>query len=139
FVRRLREDDGTWLGHVMEHVAIELQVLCGARVSFGKTRGAGKHGHYHIVYQYEEETVGQAAGDLAHRVLHHLVPAHLWPGASESFDYQSELEALISLAQRRQFGPSTASLVRAAEARDIPWLRLNDHSLVQFGHGRYQK
>jgi cyanophycin synthetase len=55
------------------------------------------------------------------------------------FDFAGELEELIGLAQRRQLGPSTASLVRAAEARDIPWLRLNDYSLVQFGHGRYQK
>src|SRR5690606_24174499 len=53
--------------------------------------------------------------------------------------FASELESLISLAQRRQFGPSTGSLVRAAEDRDIPWIRLNDQSLVQFGHGRFQK
>lgn len=139
FVRRLREDEGTWLGHVLEHVAIELQVLCGAHVSFGKTRGTGEHGCYHIVYQYEEETVGEAAGELAHRLLNHLVPPELWPHPPEPFDFQAELEALIQLAQRRQFGPSTASLVRAAENRGIPWLRLNDHSLVQFGHGRYQK
>src|SRR5204862_3787790 len=53
--------------------------------------------------------------------------------------FRTELDRLITLAQRRQLGPSTGALVRAAEARDIPWLRLNDYSLVQFGHGKYQK
>src|SRR5215813_6836532 len=62
FVRRLTEDGGTWLGHVLEHVAIELQQLGGAHVSFGKTRGAGDRGVYHVVYEYEEERVGEAAG-----------------------------------------------------------------------------
>ncbi|MCA9634432.1 MAG: tetratricopeptide repeat protein [Myxococcales bacterium] len=61
FVRRLREDEGTWLGHVLEHVAIELQVLAGARVSFGKTRGSGAEGEYFVVFEYEEEQVGEAA------------------------------------------------------------------------------
>ena len=142
FVRRLTEEDGTWLGHVLEHVAIELEQLAGAKVSFGKTRGAGEPGRYHVIYQYEEERVGEAAADLGHRLLQSLLPAPLRtlaPDTIESFDFRAELEELITLAQRRQLGPSTSSLVRAAEARDIPWLRLNDHSLVQFGHGKYQK
>ncbi|PRQ09327.1 cyanophycin synthetase [Enhygromyxa salina] len=142
FLRRLREDEGTWLGHVLEHVAIEIQNLAGADVSFGKTRGAGAEGEYHVVYQYEEERVGEAAGNLALRLLHSLIPASLElddiPDVSD-LDFSEELDELIGMAQRRQLGPSTASLVRAAEARDIPWLRLNDHSLVQFGHARYQK
>jgi cyanophycin synthetase len=142
FVRRLREDEGTWLGHVLEHVALEIQNLAGADVSFGKTRGTGTLGEYWVVFQFEEERVGEAAAKLAVRLLHSLVPTSL--GLRDipddgSFDFGGELEELISLAQRRQLGPSTASLVRAAEARDIPWLRLNDYSLVQFGHGRYQK
>ena len=62
FVRRLREDEGTWLGHVLEHVAIEIQNLAGAEVSFGKTRGTGRLGEYHVVYQYEGH--GDAAGPL---------------------------------------------------------------------------
>ncbi|MCB9706748.1 MAG: cyanophycin synthetase [Myxococcales bacterium] len=141
FVRRLREDEGTWLGHVLEHVAIELQVLAGARVSFGKTRGSGAEGEYFVVFEYEEEQVGEAAGELALDLLHSLLPDKLRPegAAGPGFDFQSQLDDLIAFAQRRQFGPSTASLVRAAEARDIPWLRLNNHSLVQFGHGRFQK
>lgn len=139
FVRRLTEDEGTWLGHVLEHVAIELEQLAGAAVTFGKTRSSGAEGQYHVIYEYEEERVGEAAGDLAHRLLDSLLPEDLRSGAKVQFDFQAELEELITLAQRRQLGPSTGSLVRAAEARDIPWLRLNDHSLVQFGHGKYQK
>ncbi len=142
FIRRLREDGGTWFGHVLEHVVIELQQLAGARVTFGKTRGTGTVGEYHVVYAYEEERVGLAACDLALQALAACIPEHLREGdlrLPEDFNFASALEDLISLAQRRQFGPSTASLVRAAEDRDIPWLRLNDYSLVQFGHGKYQK
>ncbi len=139
FLQRLEE--GTWLGHVLEHVAIELQQLTGAQVTFGKTRGEGAPGRYHVVYEYEEERVGEAAGDLALKLLHHLLPPTLRPTSveDEPFDFANELVELIDFAQRRQLGPSTGSLVRAAEARGIPWLRLNDYSLVQFGHGKYQK
>lgn len=141
FERRLREGEGTWLGHVLEHVAIELQQLTSASVTFGKTRSADDPGHYHIVYEFEEERVGEAAFDLAMRLLYQLLPASLQPEGTveEGFDFKAELNELIAFAQARQLGPSTASLVRAAEARDIPWLRVNDQSLVQFGHGKYQK
>ena len=139
FVRRLTEDGGTWLGHVLEHVTIELQVLTGAKVTFGKTRGTGKPGEYHVVFEYEEERVGLAAADLGARLLEHLLPEGLRPAAAATLDFEHELRELIAFAQERQFGPSTASLVRAAEARNIPWIRLNDQSLVQFGHGKYQK
>src|SRR3954470_5848213 len=65
FVRRMKEDEGTWLGHVLEHVAIELQCLAGTPVTFGKTRGEGlPYGHYHVVYSFVEEVVGVAAGRL---------------------------------------------------------------------------
>lgn len=141
FVQRLNEQGGTWLGHVLEHVAIELQNLAGAKVTFGKTRGSGNPGEYHVVYEYDESRVGQAAGALAMKLLHHLVPPELVPDLNldPDFNFQSELDDLIRQAQRRALGPSTASLVRAAEAHDIPWLRLNDYSLVQFGYGKYQK
>ena len=145
FVRRLGEDEGTWMGHVLEHVAIELQQMTSAKVTFGKTRSADEPRHYTVVYEFEEERVGEAAGDLALRLLHHLLPEHLRPEVAPdvapevAFDFKAEVDALIAFAQTRQLGPSTASLVRAAEERDIPWLRLNDESLVQFGHGKYQK
>ncbi len=141
FVRRLREDDGTWLGHVLEHVALEIQAQCGAQVTFGKTRGAGPEGVYHVVFEYEDAWTGEHAGQLALRLLHHLLPDDLLDGAEREADFvfQEELEAMIRRSQRRALGPSTLSLVRAAEARDIPWIRLNEHSLVQFGHGRHQR
>jgi cyanophycin synthetase len=141
FVRRLRDDRGTWMGHVMEHVAIELQNLAGSKVTFGKTRGTGELGRYHMVYEYESDWVGEQAGDLALRLIHSLIPAKLRGDAEEEpdFNFQTELSYLIRGAQRRAFGPSTASLVRAAQARDIPWIRLNNQSLVQFGHGKLQK
>lgn len=142
FIRRLTENDGTWMGHVIEHVAIELQQRAGARVTFGKTRGTGQAREYHVVYAFEEERVGLAAAELAIKLVGSLIPTELRSGelvVADDFDFAGELESLISLAQRRQFGPSTGSLVRAAEDRDIPWLRMNDQSLVQFGHGRFQK
>jgi len=141
FIRRLKEDGGTWMGHILEHMAIELQVLTGADITFGKTRGTGELGQYYVVYSYEEERVGLAAADLALEMIHHAIPEEMRGGAEvrDDFNFEEELDDLITYAQRRQFGPSTASLIRAAEERDIPWLRLNDYSLVQFGHGKYQK
>jgi cyanophycin synthetase len=140
FVRRLAEDEGTWLGHVFEHVAIELQNVAGADVTFGKTRGAGAVGQYDVVFEYEEEDVGLEAARLALALLHELLPAALRPpDARADFDWESERDAFIRYAQRRAFGPSTQALVKAAEERGIPWLRLNRYSLVQFGHGKYQR
>lgn len=141
FVRRLREDEGTWLGHVLEHVALELQNVAGASVSFGRTRSTGESGVYNVVFQYEAEEVGRAAGRLALTTLHELLPEALRPEGAvpADFDFERERDGLIRFAQRRALGPSTASLVRAAEERDIPWIRLNEYSLVQFGFGCYQK
>lgn len=142
FAKRLTDDgEGTWLGHVLEHVAIEIQNLAGFQVTFGKTRGTGEHGRYYCVYQYVDAWVGQEAGELALRLLHSLIPAHLRPDVptDPTFDFREALEALILEANDRAFGPSTGSLVKAAEARDIPWIRIGEGSLVQFGHGRHQK
>lgn len=141
FLRRLQDDGGTWMGHVLEHVAIEIQHAAGFPVTFGKTRDAGRTGHYHVVFEYEDAWVGMAAGELALRLLHHLIPQDLHPDEPNdpAFDFKAELETLIREAQTRAFGPSTASLVRAAEARDVPWIRIGDASLVQFGHGFRQK
>ncbi len=141
FVRRLREDEGTWMGHVWEHVAIELQNVAGADVTFGKTRGAGETGVYNMIYEYEEEQVGLKAGKLAIQLLRHLLPDNLVDEDErvEGFDFDAERDAFIRAAQRRALGPSTASLVKAGRERDVPWLRLNEYSLIQLGHGRYQK
>ena len=141
FVRRLTEDEGTWLGHVLEHIAIELQNIAGAKVTFGKTRDAGKPGQYDVVYQYEQSEVGVQAGKLGLQLLHALVPEALRPpdALPAGWSFDAARDEFIRYSHRRAFGPSTAALVRAAEARDIPWLRLNNQSLVQFGHGRFQR
>jgi cyanophycin synthetase len=141
FFRRMREDEGTWLGHVLEHVAIELQNIAGEEVTFGKTRSAGAPGVYTVVYEYAQRDEGIAAGDLGLRLLCSLLPAAIRPEGSVPADWnwQEARDEFIRFAQRRALGPSTSSLVRAAEHRGIPWLRLNDQSLVQLGHGKYQQ
>lgn len=141
FVRRMREDEGTWMGHVFEHVAIELQNMAGSHVTFGKTRSNGEYGQYDVVFQYESEEVGLEAASLSMRLLQHLLPEELQPSSvrNEEFDWEDERDSFIRFAQRRELGPSTASLVRAAEERNIPWIRLNKYSLVQLGHACYGK
>ena len=143
FIRRMTEDEGTWLGHVMEHVAIELQVVAGSDVTFGKTRSTGTPGQYNMVFQYKQREVGLEAGRLARDLILHLLPddlnAQLADDLDKDFNFDEERDAFIRYAQRRELGPSTASLVKAAKARGIPWLRLNKYSLIQFGHGKYQK
>ncbi len=141
FQRRVLEDEGTWLGHVLEHVAIELQNVAGAHVTFGKTRSTGEAGHYHVVFEYEQEEVGLEAGRLALTLLHSLLPEDLRPDGSvpAEFDFSEERDAFIRFAQRRALGPSTGALVHAAVEREIPWMRLNDYSMIQFGWGRYQQ
>ena len=125
--------DGTWLGHVAEHVALELQRETGAHISRGKTRSAGETGQYNVIYGYWEETVGVEAGKLAVRLVNHLIK----PG--KEFDFLEELERLIKLAERRAFGPSTQAIIDEAASRDIPWMRLNEASLIQLGQGKYQE
>lgn len=143
FIRRLREDEGTWLGHVLEHCAIEVQNVAGSDVTFGRTRGTGEPGQYNMVYEYRQRDVGLDAGKLALRLLMHLLPQPLKDQVDYDFDpefnWDEELRSFVLRAQRREFGPSTGSLVKAAQERDIPWIRLNSGSLVQFGHGKFQK
>lgn len=143
FIRRLREDEGTWLGHVLEHCAIEVQNVAGSDVTFGRTRGTGEPGQYNMVYEYRQRDVGLEAGKLAIRLLMHLLPQALKDQIDyefdPEFDWNDELRNFVLRAQRKEFGPSTGSLVKAAQARDIPWIRLNEGSLVQFGHGKFQK
>jgi len=143
FIRRLREDEGTWIAHIWEHVCIELQCMAGTEVTFGKTRGAGEVGHYNMVFEYTQRDVGLEAATLGRALLISLMPAEVQAGLDtkndDDFVFAEELEAFIRFAQRKAFGPSTGSLVAAAEARNIPWMRLNQYSLVQFGHGKYQQ
>ncbi len=142
FIRRMREGEGTWLGHVFEHVAIELQNIAGEDVTFGKTRSIdGRPGVYTVVYEYVQRDEGIEAGELAIQLLCSLLPERLRPEGSVPADWNWDTARndFIRYAQRRALGPSTASLVKAAEARNIPWLRLNEQSLIQLGHGKYQQ
>ena len=143
FIRRLREDEGTWMGHIMEHVALELQGIAGSEVTFGRTRSTGNPGEYNMVFQYMQRDVGLKASELALRLLLCLLPDSLQKKLdtppSVDFNFEEERDAFIRFAQRHEFGPSTASLVNAAKERGIPYLRLNRFSLVQFGHGKYQR
>ena len=130
---RERLIDGTWAGHVAEHIAIELQRESGAAVYRGKTRSTGEPGRYNVIYGYWEERVGLEAGRLAVDLVNHLVKPR------KDFDFLAELERLILLAERRAFGPSTQAIVDEASSRDIPWIRLDEASLVQLGWGKYQQ
>lgn len=131
FIERLK--DGTWLGHVAEHVAIELEREAGGSTTRGKTRKAGTPGQYNVIYGYNEEQVGIAAGKLAVRLVNHLVEAN------PTFDFVAEMESLVLLAERAAFGPSTQAILDEAARRDIPFIRLNDQSFVQLGQGKYQQ
>ena len=134
FITRLR--DGTWMGHIAEHLALEFQNLAGTDVRHGKTRSAGAPGRYNCIFEYREEQVGIEAGRMGVALFNHLVapddPAH-------AFDLVGELERLIRLAERQAFGPSTQALIDEAVSRDVPYIRLDRHSLVQFGHGVHQQ
>ncbi len=134
FITRLR--DGTWAGHVAEHIALEFQNLAGTDVRHGKTRSAGKPGQYNCIFEYREEAVGLEAGRMAVALVNHLAA----PDDPDAFfDFAPEMERLIRLAERQAFGPSTQALIDEAVSRDIPFFRLDRHSLVQFGHGVHQQ
>ncbi|MBC8345608.1 MAG: cyanophycin synthetase [Candidatus Marinimicrobia bacterium] len=142
FIRRMTEEEGTWLGHVWEHVAIELQNVAGSDVTFGKTRSSGEKGQYNMVFQYLQRDVGREASRLGRSLILSLLPENVKSNIEDidpDFDFEEERDDFIRYAQKFEFGPSTGSLVKAAKDRDIPWLRLNEYSLVQFGHGKYQK
>ena len=144
FIRRMTEDEGTWLGHVWEHVALELQGVAGHDVTFGKTRSTGNaRGEYNMIYEYQQPDVGLEAGELARRLILRLLPddvqALLDEEKEDGYDWDAERDAYIKRAQRLAFGPSTQSLVDAAQDRGVPWIRLNRYSLVQLGHGRHQQ
>ena len=146
FERRLRE--GTWLGHVAEHVALELQTLAGSRATRGKTRSVkNRPGVYNVMFAYNEEKVGLAAGRAALELVQSLLPAELQgiEGLSKiwefdgAFELDRRLDALKRLVRRNALGPTTRALVEEAERRGIPVMRLDERSLIQFGHGKYQQ
>jgi cyanophycin synthetase len=148
FVERLRE--GTWLGHVVEHVAIELQSLAGIPVTLGKTRSVkGRPGVYDVLVEYREAEPALLAVRMALELIRGLLPQDrremLGLGLlsrepiQEPFDLAAALEALRRLERRTGLGPTTGSLVAEAERRGIPAMRLDDRSLVQLGWGCKQQ
>ena len=147
FERRLRQ--GTWLGHVVEHVALELQTLAGSRAVRGKTRSVkNRPGVYNVMFAYNEEKVGLAAGRAAIELVDSLLPNQLrgfkgmdrvWSEFAGPFDLERRMDALRRLVRRNQLGPTTRALVEEAERRGIPVMRLDDKSLIQFGHGKFQQ
>lgn len=149
FVRRIADQNrdgshGTWMGHIIEHIAIELQCLSGTPVSFGKTRSVpDMPGVYHVIYSYIEEGLGIDAGELAIQLVRSLLPRDLLSAlpadALAYFDFLAARDDLIARAQDMVLGPTTASLVDEARRRDIPAIRLDDNSLVQLGYGKYQQ
>jgi cyanophycin synthetase len=146
FIQRLR--DGTWIGHVVEHVAIELQTMAGHRVTRGKTRSVkGKPGVYNVMFAYREDEVGLLAGRTALELVNSLLPPDL-QGVERldriyeitgEFDLDQRMEALKRLVRRTSYGPTTQSLIDEAKRRGIPVMRLGEGSLVQLGHGKYQQ
>ena len=133
---------GTWLGHVIEHVALELQTLAGSPVSRGKTRSVRGHpGYYDILYRYRDEALALAAGDAAIELVLSLLPGRLRPAgnADEAPDVSRIVAGLGELRARNALGPSTAALAEAAERRGIPVARLDRQGYLQLGYGSCQQ
>lgn len=130
FFQRVKE--GTWMGHVIEHVALEMQTLAGMETGFGRTRGTGKEGEYFVVFTYMEEDAGVYAAKAAFRVVEALI-------AGTEYDLKEDIQALREIREDTRLGPSTGCIVDEAVKRNIPFIRLNKHSLVQLGYGVHQK
>lgn len=127
-----RVKDGTWMGHVIEHIALELQSMAGIPVVFGRTRGTGQYGVYHVVFEYGEEAEGRFAGHAAMRIVEAII-------AGKSYDVCSDVDEIKKLWYRDKTGPSTGSIITEARLRNIPVIRLDDGSLIQLGYGCKQK
>lgn len=127
----IRIKEGTWMGHVIEHIALELQCLAGMECGYGRTRSTSTKGVYHVVFNYMEEAVGLYAAKTAVKIAEHLI-------RGEAYEIDSEIRHMRELRENVRFGPSTGSIVDEAIARDIPYIRINSESLVQLGYGKNQ-
>ncbi len=130
FFQRVKE--GTWMGHIIEHIALEIQTLAGMDVGFGRTRGYGEKGVYSVVFAYMEEKVGRFAAEIAVKICEALVK-------EEDYDLADDLQQMRVIREDERLGPSTGSIVEEAVSRGIPWIRLNKYSLCQLGYGANQK
>lgn len=124
----MRVEEGTWMGHVIEHIALEIQTLAGMDTGFGRTRVTKEPGVYNVVFSYIEESVGMYAAEASVRIAQALID-----GAD--YDLEADIQKMREIRERVRLGPSTGSIVEEAEARDIPWIRLGTNSLVQLGYG----
>src|SRR5690554_4534601 len=127
-----RVDEGTWMGHVVEHIALEIQTLAGMDVGFGRTRGYGEEGVYNVVFAYMEEEVGRFAAKSSVAICEALIKG-------EDYDLEADIQRMRELRENVRLGPSTGSIIEEAESRNIPWIRLNKYSLCQLGYGANQK
>ncbi|MBX2934912.1 MAG: cyanophycin synthetase [Ferruginibacter sp.] len=127
-----RVDEGTWMGHVIEHIALEMQTLAGMDTGFGRTRGTGKEGEYYVCISYMEEDAGVYAAKAAVRVAQALTD-------NVTYDLAADIMKLREIREDTRLGPSTGCIVDEAAKRGIPYIRLNKHSLVQLGYGVHQK
>ncbi len=127
-----RVDEGTWMGHVIEHIALEIQTLAGMDTGFGRTRGTGKDGEYYVCFSYMEEDAGIYAAKAAVKIAHALI-------FEEPYDLDTDIQQLREIREDTRLGPSTGCIVDEAAKRGIPYIRLNKHSLVQLGYGVHQK
>ena len=128
----MRVDEGTWMGHVIEHISLELQTLAGMNTGFGRTRGTGEDGKYFVVLSYLEEDAGVYAAKASVRIAQVLVD-------NTPYDIADDIQQLREIRENTRLGPSTGCIVDEAAKRGIPHMRLNKHSLVQLGYGVHQK
>ena len=128
----MRVDEGTWMGHVIEHIALEIQTLAGMDTGFGRTRGYGEKGVYHVVFSYIEENAGKYSAKAAVRICEALI-------SGEDYNMDNDIQQMREHREEQPLGPSTGSIVEEAESRGIPWIRLNKYSLCQLGYGANQK
>ncbi|QIE59636.1 cyanophycin synthetase [Rasiella rasia] len=127
-----RVEEGTWMGHIIEHIALEIQTLAGMDTGFGRTRDYGEVGVYNVVFSYMEENVGRYAAEASVKICEALI-------AAEDYDLEPDIQRMRELRESSRLGPSTGSIVEEAESRGIPWIRLNQYSLCQLGYGANQK
>jgi cyanophycin synthetase len=123
-----RIERGTWMGHVIEHIALEIQTLAGMETGFGRTRETKTPGIYNVVFSYTEENVGMFAAESSVAIAEALI-------AGTEYDLEADIQKMREIRERVRLGPSTGSIVEDAVARDIPWIRLGTNSLVQLGYG----
>lgn len=126
-----RIEKGTWMGHVIEHIALEIQSLAGMETGFGRTRETKQSGIYNVVFSYIEESVGAYAAEAAVNIALALIE-------NKAYDLEDDLLTMKKMREKERFGPSTASIIDEAVARKIPYIRLNSSSLVQLGYGKNQ-